>query len=531
MYENKPMKNLPIFLSYFLFAFVSFSQSDCLNLDFEDGTIEEWETTGNVIVVNQSQTDPYGNFNLSSSGFYSVKLGNKNSPEQSTIKRTMQITSDTKYFIYSYAIVLLGYPHSEEEAANVQLKVKDAQGNEIPCASYTAIAQSSVGEGFLESSAIHEENLGSECCYPIFYKPWETKAINLEPYIGQFLTFELSNNWCVYSVDWGYSYVDAFCTTNLVNCFSDCVNQNYYIAAMNGFQNYFWSGPGIVSGQGTSMIEVNVPGVYTVDIPNPQNNCDPVHLEIETALNELPDYPELTVSASNSCLQDTAQIEGNIESNSPIVNMEWSINGEVSDSTSMVFDYPVGDETSYSVMLIAENSLGCKDSIIKEFQVHPFPALDLGDDHQICPGESIELKNELKPNSNLLWNDSIDQSILNVSQEGLYTAILTEEGCSSYDSVVVSQNNMFLGEIPNIFTPNNDGVNDVFEFEVKNIPLLECSIYNRWGNLMFKAINHSPEWDGKFNGEAVSNGVYLYELNFECLDKTMHLNGFIHVEN
>ncbi len=502
-----------------------------MNMDFENGTFEHWQTTGNVVVVNQSQTDPYGNFNLSSSGFYAVKLGNKNSAQQSTITRNLQITSDTKYFIYSYAIVLLGYPHSEEEAANVQLKVKDAQGNEIPCASYTAIAQSSVGEGFLESAALHEENLSAECCYPIFYKPWETKAINLEPYIGQTLTFELTNNWCIYSVDWGYSYIDAFCTTNLINCFSDCTDQNYYIAAMDGFQNYVWSGPGIVSGQGTSMIEVNAPGLYTVDIPNAQNNCDPVHLEMETSLNELPDYPDLTVSASNSCVQDTAQIMGQIESNSSIVNMQWSINGTENDSTSMIFDYPVGNETSYSIMLMAENSLGCKDSIIKHFQVHPFPMLDLGADQEICPGEVIELKNELNPNASLVWNESVNQPILEVSHEGWYTASLTEQGCSSYDTIFVSQSDMYIGEIPNIFTPNNDGVNDLFEFEVKNIPLLECSVYNRWGNLLFRTANTAPEWDGKVNGEAVSNGVYVYELNFECHNKTMHLNGFVHVEN
>lgn len=81
------------------------AQSGCQNIDFETGDLSEWSTQGNVKIVNRGQTDPYGHFPLASSGFFSVKLGNTETPVPSVIKRSITIDNSTKYFIYSYAVV------------------------------------------------------------------------------------------------------------------------------------------------------------------------------------------------------------------------------------------------------------------------------------------------------------------------------------------------------------------------------------------------------------------------------------------
>lgn len=65
--------------------------------------------------------------------------------------------------------------------------------------------------------------------------------------------------------------------------------------------------------------------------------------------------------------------------------------------------------------------------------------------------------------------------------------------------------------IPNAFTPNRDNLNDCFG--VKNWPIttsFELSVYNRWGNLVFKSNNKLEWWSGDKNGEPQPTGTYLY---------------------
>jgi len=69
--------------------------------------------------------------------------------------------------------------------------------------------------------------------------------------------------------------------------------------------------------------------------------------------------------------------------------------------------------------------------------------------------------------------------------------------------------------IPNIFTPNGDGINDNWHLQVpKGFKILSCSIYDRWGEKIYStkgAIN----WDGKFKGSSVLSGVCVYIIEYE----------------
>ena len=63
--------------------------------------------------------------------------------------------------------------------------------------------------------------------------------------------------------------------------------------------------------------------------------------------------------------------------------------------------------------------------------------------------------------------------------------------------------------IPNAFTPNNDGKNDVFNFRGTGITSSQLRIFNRWGEQLFKNTNTSG-WDGKYMGEISQEGVYVF---------------------
>ncbi|MBL0071107.1 MAG: gliding motility-associated C-terminal domain-containing protein [Bacteroidetes bacterium] len=70
--------------------------------------------------------------------------------------------------------------------------------------------------------------------------------------------------------------------------------------------------------------------------------------------------------------------------------------------------------------------------------------------------------------------------------------------------------------MPNIFTPNNDGVNDVFEVGAAGACSPErITIFNRWGNSIFETSGQNKFWDGKSNGNPVPSGVYFYVIQIE----------------
>ncbi len=70
--------------------------------------------------------------------------------------------------------------------------------------------------------------------------------------------------------------------------------------------------------------------------------------------------------------------------------------------------------------------------------------------------------------------------------------------------------------VPNIFTPNGDSYNDKFEYKYQKQWEFETQIFNRWGNLVFDN-NVSRNWDGTYQGERVSSGVYFYIIKAQAI--------------
>ncbi|WP_343747718.1 gliding motility-associated C-terminal domain-containing protein [Fluviicola sp.] len=518
------MKN-KIVLYHLLFLCSVFNlsaQSHCQNIDFEDGDSSGWISQGNVEIVNKGQTDFYGNFPLASSGFFAVKLGSREESNLSTIKRSIYIDSSTKYFIYSYAVVLLGVDHSESEAARVEVHVTDSSGQVIPCTHFVAIAKPQISDGYQESDSMYW-NL------PVFYRPWATNAIDLSPYIGQTLNIELVNKWCVYDVHFGYSYIDAYCTSQLINTFSSCTNQKYYIRCIDGFEEYVWSGPGIVGGLGTNLVEVNQPGLYTVDIPNPSFGCDSIHLEINVTLNEVPDLPEANFSLSSVCLGDTATLFGQTTTINPIQDQSWVING-VHVGSNFTEHLPLDEVDEYTITYSVTNESGCSDSITKTFTVREIPALELGDAKKICPGEPLKLYNLANSSATLTWNTGEIASFIEVDTQGVYYVMAYDGFCTNTDSVKVDFGSMHLGNVPNIFTPNHDLINDEFVIESENLTGYHLEIVNRWGNTVFVSDHPGVYWNGTVNGEVVNDGVYYYILEYLCEESKLKRSGFVQVQ-
>ncbi len=104
---------------------------------------------------------------------------------------------------------------------------------------------------------------------------------------------------------------------------------------------------------------------------------------------------------------------------------------------------------------------------------------------------------------------------------GNYTVTLTAtsaNGCTDVAQAVITINEELIYYVPNSFTPNGDGINDIFlpiftsGFEADDYNL---TIFNRWGELLFEETDHLKGWDGVYAGELVQSGVYTYRIEFK----------------
>ncbi len=76
--------------------------------------------------------------------------------------------------------------------------------------------------------------------------------------------------------------------------------------------------------------------------------------------------------------------------------------------------------------------------------------------------------------------------------------------------------------IPSAFTPNSDGMNDVFKIKGENLQDFKLLVYDRWGEKIYESTNPSEGWDGTYKGNPVQNDTYVYQVTAKNLgDKKM----------
>lgn len=100
---------------------------------------------------------------------------------------------------------------------------------------------------------------------------------------------------------------------------------------------------------------------------------------------------------------------------------------------------------------------------------------------------------------------------------GIYTVNVTNEyGCSFKDTVTIDPGTEPCADpsvyIPNIFSPNGDGINDVFKPYGEDITGITMRIFDRWGKQVFFSTNIDAEWDGKRNGKPLNTAVFAYQI-------------------
>ena len=178
--------------------------------------------------------------------------------------------------------------------------------------------------------------------------------------------------------------------------------------------------------------------------------------------------------------------------------------------------------TIYYVIATDSNYCHAYDSLF--VWIRPKPNISVSPDTSICPETTVELhayggeQYHWYPHETL--SDSSGASVISTPTDSItyYVTGTDMYGCKNEAHVKVE----FLEcgiTIPNVFTPNDDMKNDVFEIDYDGFRAYYLRIYDRWGRIVFTSNNKDTFWDGTIHGEPASEGVYYYVL---MLDKEVH---------
>ncbi len=211
----------------------------------------------------------------------------------------------------------------------------------------------------------------------------------------------------------------------------------------------------------------------------------------------------------------------------------WIIDGLLLNDTAQTVYHTFENSGNYDITLVVIGDNGCPDSLTQTFFVHDLPNASI----QVLPysnaapitnpnfqfkgyeAEAIQYNWDFGYNGATAMGQLV--SFTYPSEIATYNVLLNsynEFGC--HDSTIVTVQIMppdFL--LPNAFSPNADGHNDVFKIlNVTNHQIKEFSIYNRFGQRVFLAHKYNEGWDGTFNGKPCELGNYQYLIKYSLPD-------------
>jgi gliding motility-associated-like protein len=201
------------------------------------------------------------------------------------------------------------------------------------------------------------------------------------------------------------------------------------------------------------------------------------------------------------------------------------------DATTLNASYLWSDGSNYRKLSVTEtgfytleatiyncpviDSLVLLDTVYIEFV--PYPIVDLGEDTLIvCQNKSVVL-DAFSDSASYLWQDNTTDPTFTVTQPGHYSVEVLHSICLIKDSInVIYQFCAPEVEMPNVFSPDGDNVNDFFApIKFEGIQSLKVTILNRWGQVVYESGDLILKWEGKDKmGQEVTNGVYFWKIEY-----------------
>jgi len=269
---------------------------------------------------------------------------------------------------------------------------------------------------------------------------------------------------------------------------------------------------------GATTLDLNgVPaGTYVLEVTD-GNNCTEVAgpFTIDSLSGPIINDNALAIQPAN-CQGDGGEITG-LSANGGDLDFSW--NG-VNSSNADLIDISSGDYT-----LTVTDSNGCTANygpVTVNGPVVPVVNI-LTNDATINAGGSVSIDASVQPNdASLLWTpaEGVDCSTcleptLTPDESGFYILSATStDGCKATDSIFISiEDPCGKVELPSMFSPNGDDINDELCVLGGCIETLTFQVYNRWGEKIFETNDPTECWKGYHRGEIVNTGTYVYKYN------------------
>ncbi len=174
----------------------------------------------------------------------------------------------------------------------------------------------------------------------------------------------------------------------------------------------------------------------------------------------------------------------------------------------------ITDAGSYSVTL-QTGSCTYPDTLSVQV-IDPYFRI-IPDDTVLCSGDLLLLRTESNMENYIQWSNGPAGPLMEINTPGTYTATAENKCGLLRDAVTIEPVNCHCKpEIPDAFTPNGDGINDLFRPSLKpdcELNIFEFTIYNRYGNIVFYSRTPGSGWNGNYPNQAsAENGLYTYLL-------------------
>ncbi len=220
----------------------------------------------------------------------------------------------------------------------------------------------------------------------------------------------------------------------------------------------------------------------------------------------------LTVTAN---LKPNLGPDRNLCSNGSTSISPGSFNSYLWQDNSTQPSLPVSNSGKYWVTVTDANNCSATDTLTV-LAIDTMPKNFLPADQLICYGIGFNIT--VPGYKNYLWSTGDISSAVAVNNPGTYYLSVTDNNnCTGKDTVVLQRNyNCIPVNIPNAFTPNKDGTNDIFKpIITQEVSDYSFTIFNRYGQKIFTSNKYGIGWDGTFKGVAQPRNAYIYLLNFK----------------
>ena len=329
-----------------------------------------------------------------------------------------------------------------------------------------------------------------------------------------------------------YGYFSDFARSNIDLVGYDtlyCAGDNVSIKASGqGLSNVKWKLPN-GSEINESLLTINNfnitnEGIYTVS--GNDSRCGFVERKITLQIQKV--KADYSIPPAQCLVGNNFKfISSSTASYGSIKQALWDF-GDGIKATGNSVNYSYTKPGTYSVSLTVNGlSSNCTDKIQKQIVVNPQPDANIKSDGPIvfCKGESVLLYVPKVAGYSYQWfagSIPIAGAILDtlrVNKEGVYSInVQTNFGCKS--SSVTPINVLIPCEasiwLPEVFTPNGDGINDILMPILPGIKKFRCfKIYNRWGQLIFESRDKSKGWDGNYLGKPQPIETYVWQMEGE----------------